>query len=220
MSPEPFPISPDEPAQPVQSQELPPGTILEASDPAETSPRVRRGKRGVVASRVSLILVAILAGSALFVGGFSLGSHVATTPGTPADEETRFGPFWDVYSLITSKYAGSPAPDQDKLTQAAINGMMQSLNDPYSYYQAPADFQDSLLNVGGQAEGIGVQVKLQPVDPASTTSCSKIGNGCELAVDHPIPGSPAEAAGIAAGDVIVSVNGTLLDGKSIDDATA
>ena len=101
--------------------------------------------------------MAILAGSALFVGGFSLGSHVSTTPGTPADEETRFGPFWDVYSLITSKYAGSPAPDRDKLAQAAINGMMQSLNDPYSYYQSPADFQDSLLNVGGQAEGIGVQ---------------------------------------------------------------
>jgi carboxyl-terminal processing protease len=220
MSPETFRNSPDESAQPVQSPELPPETIGEASDPAESSRMAPRGHRGVASSRVSLILVAILAGSALFVGGFSLGLHVTTTPGTPASEETRFGPFWDVYSLITSRYAGSPAPDQDKLTQAAINGMMQSLNDPYSYYQAPADFQNSLLNVGGQAEGIGVQVKLQPVDPASTTTCSKIGNGCELAVDHPIPGSPAEAAGIVAGDVIVSVNGTLLDGKTIDDATA
>jgi carboxyl-terminal processing protease len=219
MSPEPSPTSPDEPAQPIQSPKLPPETIEEEFDPAETSPSGRRGRRGVAASRVSLILVAILAGSALFVGGFSLGSHVATTPGTPASEETRFGPFWDVYSLITSKFAGSPAPDQDKLVQAAINGMMQNLGDPYSYYQGPVDFQNSLLNVGGQAEGIGVQVKLQPVDPASTTSCTKIGNGCELAVDHPIPGSPAETAGIAAGDVIVSVNGTLLDGKTIDDAT-
>lgn len=220
MSPEPFSNSPDEPTQPVQSPELAPETIGEAFDPAETPPSARRGKRSVAASRISLILVAILAGSALFVGGFSLGSHVATTPGTPADEETRFGPFWDVYSLVTSKYAGSPAPDRDKLAQAAINGMMQSLNDPYSYYQSPADFQDSLLNVGGQAEGIGVQVKLQPVDPASTTSCAKIGNGCELAVDHPIPGSPAEAAGIVSGDVIVSVNGTSLDGMTIDQTTA
>ena len=218
MSPEPLSSSPDEPGRPVHSPELQPETIGEASEP-EPSAMARRGRRGVTSSRVSLILVAILAGSALFVGGFSLGSRVATTPGTPASEEARFAPFWDVYSLITSEYAGSPAPNPDKLTQAAINGMMQSLNDPFSYYQAPTDFQNSLLSVGGQAEGIGVQVKLQQVDPATTTACTKIGSGCELAVDHPIPGSPAEAAGIAPGDVIVSVNGTSLDGKTIDDAT-
>jgi carboxyl-terminal processing protease len=149
----------------------------------------------VVPSRLGLILVAILAGSGLFVGGFSLGAHVATTPGTPTDEETRFGPFWDVYQL------------------------MESLNDQWSYYQGPTDFQNSLLNVGGQAEGIGVQVQLQPVDPKSTASCTAIGNGCELAVVQPIPGSPAEAAGVTAGDVIASVNGASLDGKSVDQAT-
>ena len=66
--------------------------------------------------------------------------------------------------------------------QAAIKGMMESLNDPWSYYQGPTDFQSSLLNVGGQAEGIGVQVQLQPVDPGSTIACSTIGSGCELAV--------------------------------------
>jgi carboxyl-terminal processing protease len=220
MSPEPSNANLDESTGPVPSPESPPQTPDENRDSANIAPEAPRRRRSVSSSRISLILVAILSGSALFVGGFSLGSHVATTPGTPANQETRFGPFWDVYSLITSKFAGSPAPDQDKLVQAAIDGMMKSLNDPYSYYQAPADFQNSLLSVGGQAEGIGVQVKLQPVDPASTSACTKIGNGCELAVDHPIPGSPAEAAGITAGDVIVSVNGTSLDGKSVDDATA
>ncbi len=220
MSPESFRQNPDEPGRPAPDPDRPPETIGEASDLNETLPGVRRGNRGVAPSHVSLILVAILAGSALFVGGFSLGSRVATTPGTPATQETRFGPFWDVYSLITGRFAGSPRPDQDKLAQAAINGMMQSLNDPYSYYQGPADFQNSLLNVGGQAEGIGVQVQLQPVDPNSTATCTKIGNGCELAVDHPIDGSPAAAAGVASGDVIVSVNGTSLDGMTIDQTTA
>src|ERR1035437_963389 len=154
------------------------------------------GRRSAAPSRVSLILVAIMAGSALFMGGFSLGAHVATTPGTPADQETRFSAFWDVYSLIQSDYAGSPKPNQDQLVQAAIKGLMESLNDPWSYYQGPTDFENSLLSVGGQAEGIGVAVKLQPIDPTSTTSCSTIGNGCELAIDRPIPGPPAETAGI------------------------
>src|ERR1035437_6940703 len=174
----------------------------------------------VVPSRLSMILVAVVAGSALFIGGFSLGAHVATTPGTPADQETRFSAFWDVYSLIQSDYAGSPKPNQDQLVQAAIKGLMESLNDPWSYYQGPTDFENSLLSVGGQAEGIGVAVKLQPIDPTSTTSCSTIGNGCELAIDRPIPGSPAETAGIQPGDVIVTVNGATLDGLAIDKATA
>jgi C-terminal peptidase (prc) len=176
--------------------------------------------RAVAPSRFSLILVAIVAGSALFMGGFTLGAHVATTPGTPADQEARFGPFWDVYSLIQSKYAGSPRPSQDQLVQAAINGMMQSLNDPWSYYQGPADFANSLLDVGGQALGIGVAIQLQPVDPASSTTCTKIGGGCELAISAPVPGSPAEAAGIQPGDVIVSVDGKSLDGMTVDQATA
>src|ERR1035437_305345 len=160
------------------------------------------GRRSAAPSRVSLILVAIMAGSALFMGGFSLGAHVATTPGTPADQETRFGPFWDVYSLIQSDYAGSPKPSQDQLVQAAIKGMIESLNDQWSYYQAPTDFQNSLLGVGGQAQGIGVQVQLQPVDASSTATCSTIGNGCETAIVQPNTGSPADAAGLKAGDVI------------------
>jgi carboxyl-terminal processing protease len=186
---------------------------------AETETR-RTRRRGVVPSRLGMALVVVFAGAALFVGGFSLGAHVATTPGTPAGEETRFSAFWDVYQLIKSDFAGANKPSDDALVQAAIKGMMDSLNDPWSYYQAPSDFQNSLLNVGGQAEGIGVIIKLQPVDPTSSVSCQTIGNGCELAIDQPITGSPAEAAGIQPGDVIVSVNGTSLDGKSVDDAIA
>jgi carboxyl-terminal processing protease len=170
-------------------------------------------------SRFSLILAVIVAGSALFIGGYTLGAHVATTPGTPASEESRFAPFWDVYSAIQNEYAGSPRPSADQLVQAAINGMMQSLNDPWSYYQGPTDFQNALLNVGGQAVGIGVQVELQPVDPTSKITCQAIGNGCELAIVQPIPDSPAEAAGIQPGDVIDAVDGTSLNGLTIDQAS-
>lgn len=196
---------------------------LEPAVPPELEPAGPAGprrRRLLAPSRISLILVAILGGSALFVGGYSLGAHVATTPGTPADQETLFGPFWDVYSLIQKDYAGSPRPSQVQLVEAAIKGMLASLNDPWSYYQSPTDYQSSELSVGGQSEGIGVQVQLQPVDPTSTASCSVIGNGCELAVVQPIPGSPAATAGIEAGDVIVSVGGKSLDGLTIDAATA
>jgi carboxyl-terminal processing protease len=213
----------DSPAGPADAALPPSSAATEFDEPIDVEPVVRKAARrgrSVAPSRFSMILVAILAGSAVFVGGFSLGAHVATTPGTPAGEESRFGPFWDVYSLIQNDWAGSPKPSKDQLVQAAIKGMMESLNDPWSYYQGPTDFQNSLLNVGGQGEGIGVQIQLQPIDPKSTQSCSAIGNGCELAVVKPIPGSPAEAAGILPGDVIVSVDGTSLNGKTVDEAIA
>jgi carboxyl-terminal processing protease len=192
-----------------------PSSLPEAGRP---SPRGRRVGTG--SSRLALALVAVLAGSGIFMGGYTLGAHVATTPGTPASEESRFAPFWDVYSLIQNVFAGPAKPSPDALVRAAITGMMQSLNDPYSYYQAPADFQNSLLSVGGQAVGVGVQVTLQAVDPASTVECTKIGGGCELAVVQPIAGSPAEKAGVRAGDVIVAVDGTALDGRTVDQASA
>ncbi|HEX7431624.1 MAG TPA: S41 family peptidase [Candidatus Limnocylindrales bacterium] len=188
--------------------------------PGEADGARQRGRRAATgSSRFATVLVAVLAASAIFVGGYTLGAHVATTPGTPAGEESRFAPFWDVYSLIQNEFAGSAKPSPDALVRAAINGMMQSLNDPYSYYQEPAAFQNSLLGVGGQAVGVGVQVRLQPVDPTSATDCTKIGGGCELAVVQPIAGSPAEKAGIQPGDVFVAVNSASLDGLTVDQAS-
>jgi carboxyl-terminal processing protease len=193
------------------------GTETSAALDRETRPVPRRG--GMAPSRLSLILVAVLAGSALFVGGYTLGSHVASTPGTPADQEARFGSFWDVFNLIQNDFAGSPKPNQDQLVQGAIKGMLESLNDPWSFYQAPQDFTNSLQDVGGQAQGIGVVIQLQPVDPSSTQNCQAIGSGCELAVVSVIDGSPAASAGVQAGDVFSTVDGQSLDGKTIDQAT-
>ena len=240
MSSAPTPQTPDEPnsSPPVPKTRLdrkqvsrPPAVAADTSrvEAAAADERIESSGSGgsgssarriLAPSRFSLILVAVIASGALFLGGYSLGAHIATTPGTPSDQESRFSAFWDVYSLIQTDYAGSPKPSQDQLVQAAIKGMIDSLNDPWSSYQGPTDFQNSLLSVGGQAEGIGVQVQLQPIDPNAGTSCTAIGNGCELAVVQPIPGSPAEAAGVQPGDVIVSVNGTTLDGKTVDQATA
>ena len=207
------------PAEPAEPGELDDGPD-EADLPTSSTP-----ERRVVPSKIGVVLAAILTGSILFLGGFTLGAHVAATPGTPASEETRFQAFWDTYDLINSSYAGSPKPTKDQLVRAAIDGMMKALNDPFSYYENPDAFQQSLLDVSGQQIGVGVELQVQPTDtaPAGTdcnASDTKIGSLCELAIVKPIPGSPASKAGILAGDVLSAIDGVSLNGLTIDAATA
>ena len=98
-----------------------------ASEPAIAAPEPARGRR-FGSLQLALTAVAILAGAALFLSGFSLGARTATTPGTPAEDAARFAPFWDVYESITKSYVGDV--DRGKLVQGAIDGMIGALEDP------------------------------------------------------------------------------------------
>ena len=85
--------------------------------------------------RFSLLVVAILVGSALFVGGYTLGARVSTTPGTPASQEAQFAPVLGRLLAHPDGLRRFAQSEQDQLVRAAITGMMQALNDPWSYYQ-------------------------------------------------------------------------------------
>ena len=78
---------------------------------------------------ISIALVAILAGSGLFLSGYSLGRQAASEPGTAPSDEAAFQPFWDTYHTISDRYAGGEI-DRGGLVQGAIKGMIDSLGDP------------------------------------------------------------------------------------------
>ncbi len=159
-----------------------------------------------------LIAIALLLSG--FSGGFVVG-HIlpasalqqlspagapASTPetqaGTPQDLQSLFKPFWEAWQIIHAQYVDQPV-DDTKLMQGAINGMMQSLGDPHSTYMDPQTFKDANAELAGSYEGIGAYV--------DTT-------GAFLTITRPIPGSPAEKAGLEAGDQIVAVNGQDMTG--------
>ena len=164
---------------------------------------------------VSLALVAVMAGSALFLSGYSLGRQTATEPGTPPSQSEAFQPFWDTYHAISDRYAGGEV-DRTKVVQGAIRGMIQALGDPYSAYLTSDEYRDSLLGISGQFEGIGAEIATQGSD--GTEGCSPLGSTCRLVVTKPIAGSPADKAGVKVGDVVVSVDGAVLDGLTVDAA--
>ncbi len=187
----------------------PPDSAARAAPPI---PRSRSAPRWI-----AIGLVAIVAGSTLFLSGFALGSLKATTPGTPAGEEAAFQPFWDAYRSVTEDYAGGPV-DRKTLIDGAIRGMIAALGDPFSAYLSPDEYRQSLQGLSGQFEGIGAQVETRRVSGAG--DCPTLGRGCALVVTQPIPGAPAEKAGLRAGDQITAIDGVTVDGLTADAALA
>jgi len=190
-----------------------PSTSLDVPVTA-VAPRPRARRRLPVVS-LAVAAVAILAGSALFVSGYSLGRQTAVEPGTPASEDAAFRPFWDTYHTINDRYAGGDV-QRDTLIQGAIRGMIGSLGDPYSAYLSSDDYRKSLQGISGQFEGIGAEIATE--GPDGTKGCTPLGATCRLVITNPLPGSPAVGAGLLPGDIILAADGVTLDGLTIDGA--
>jgi carboxyl-terminal processing protease len=165
---------------------------------------------------IALAIVIILGGGGLFMAGYTFGHRQAETPGTPVDQEQAFAPFWDAYHAIIRRYAGGEV-DHQKLIEGAIRGMIESLDDPYSSYLTPEEYRESLQGISGQFEGIGAEIGTQTSD-GSESDCATLDTSCQLVVISPLEGSPAQKAGLRAGDVIVAIDGSNVNGLTVDQA--
>jgi carboxyl-terminal processing protease len=177
--------------------------------------RAGRARRRPVATVVALLLVAVMGGAVVFLSGYALGARVSTTPGTPADQEALWAPFWDAYRAITDQFVGEV--DEKKLVEGAINGMVTSLGDRWSQYLTSEQYRDSLQGISGRFSGIGAEMQGQPMP--SGEPCTPLGPDCRLTVITTVPGAPAEKAGLLPGDAVVAVDGSSLDGLTADEAT-
>ncbi len=121
----------------------------------------------------------------------------ATKPASVYEQLDLFG---DIFERIRSQYV-EPV-DPSKLIEAAINGMLTSL-DPHSSYMNKKDFDDMRVQTRGEFGGLGIEVTQE--------------EGF-VKVVSPIDGTPAAEAGIQAGDFITHVNGESVLGLTLDQA--
>jgi len=109
---------------------------------------------------------------------------------TPDELDKLFSPFWEAWNIVHDDYVDQPV-DDTALMQGAIRGMMDALGDEHSSYMDPNTYQDANDSLSGEYEGIGAWV--------DTTADY-------LTIISPIPGSPAEKAGIKPGDKIIAID--------------
>lgn len=188
----------------------PPGSVPPLPPAAASDLEPRRGPL-----LVALVIIAVLSGAAMFASGFTLGLQQALAPGTPADERELFDPFWEAYRKITTEYVGQVEPKA--LVEGAIKGMFSAVDDPYSSYMTDQEYQDSLGGISGEFEGIGAQMT---TETPSGDPCDALGDGCVLRVVDVIRDSPAEKAGLLAGDELVAVDGEEVAGMTLEEVVA
>lgn len=193
--------------EPVLSLDLP----VRASAPTAV-PLTRRRLRALP---LSIAVVVVLGGAALFMSGYSMGRQSAVQPGTPALEEGAFVPFWDTYDTINNRYAGGDV-DRSALIQGAIRGMIQALGDPFSAYMTSDEYRQNLQGISGQFEGIGAEIATRAGDGAE--GCATLGPDCRLVITNALDGSPAREAGLLEGDRLLAADGMPFDGLSVDGA--
>ena len=100
--------------------------------------------------------------------------------------------FWDVWDRLFYYYLDKKALEPQKMIYGAISGMVASLGDPYTVFLTPDQNKEAKDDLGGKFEGIGAQLGVKDK---------------KIVIVAPLKNSPAEEAGLSAGDWIVQVNG-------------
>jgi carboxyl-terminal processing protease len=167
------------------------------------------------------VALALVFATAAFFSGIEIGAHrtVSSTASKVENEaflgklfaskpnaDVDMGEFWRVWELLDSKFVKStstePLSDTEKL-EGAISGLVDAFGDPYTIYLPPADAEIFESDIAGNFQGVGMEIGIQ--DDV-------------LTVIAPLPETPAEKAGVRAGDKLVKIDEQVTDGMNVDEA--
>lgn len=163
------------------------------------------------------VVVAVLLVGAAFLGGYAVSQTLLArnaapalpiaanlSDGTPAEFQADMPVFWEAWKLVQDNFYTQPI-DQEKMTYGAVGGMVTALGDIHTAFVDPKRAAYLRTQLQGSFEGIGATVDMQ--------------NG-RLVIVAPIKGTPADKAGLQAGDVILQVDDTPIVNMDVSEAVA
>ena len=157
-------------------------------------------------SRKNLVFSGVLIVCILLTFTVGVGAGLTVRTASAADEPSEFGIFWEAWGLVDQFFVDQDKIDPSLMTYGAIQGMLNTLGDQgHTVFFSPEEAKQQDEAMAGKFEGIGAYVDER--------------EGLVYVV-APIHGSPAEAAGILAGDVIVKVDGEEMAGLTVDDVVS
>ena len=162
-------------------------------------------KWGILALAVALVIV--LSG----VVGHTLGERGGGQDGAvqvgtqPVSTSQDFGVLDEIYRILQSDFVDPGIVDPELLKLGAINGILRALSDPHTIYIDPVSYALGIDIISGTFQGIGAQVEQDPI----TNS---------IVIVTPFRDSPAENAGVRAGDIIRAVDGESTEGWTVTQA--
>jgi len=149
--------------------------------------------------RILMIAAGVFLGTVLSLSAVKVAAAWGFWPNRELDQSSRY--VRDVLKLVNENYVDGSKAELPKLTEAALHGIVDSL-DPHSEYMNARDYKMLEEEISSEFGGIGVQVELR--------------NG-SVVVIAPIAGTPGARAGILRADVIVSIEGVKLEKPALDD---
>ena len=167
--------------------------------------------------RLTPLIAAFVLGwlTAILVAGTPYAGDIqrAVGPGTLAQLQTPWGmraafaPFWESWQLVDALFYERSRIDHTRMIRGAIDGMLATLEDKYTFYQEPEKAAQTTDDMAGKTAGIGIFLRITDNRAYAW---------------KPIPNAPAQKSGILHNDEIVRVNeidvASLITGKTVDDA--
>ncbi len=136
----------------------------------------------------------------VFGSGYKLGEYknrlnflqsTSFSKSTNRQTNINFDLFWDTWSKLQERYVDQKKIDPKKMYYGAIKGMVASVEDPYTFFLTPEENKQTKDDLGGKFEGIGAQLGLKDN---------------RIVIIAPLKKSPAELAGVMAGDIVDKVD--------------
>lgn len=138
-----------------------------------------------------LSFIILVFGSGYKFGEYKNRSFLQQSTINNQQSNLNFGLFWETWNKLNERYVDQKKIDPKKMYYGAIKGMVASIEDPYTFFLTPEENKQTKDDLGGKFEGIGAQLGLKDN---------------RIVIIAPLKKSPAETAGVRAGDFINKVD--------------